>query len=304
MRHLLPFIAFFTILSLASCDKVETPVPPPTDLGPCPKCPEVDSSALNEETAKVLVEEFTGHTCAFCPRNTRKLLAMQEVNDDQIVVTSIHAGETFAATEPHYPEDFTTPYGDALHEDYQVVNFGYPSALVMRATYPGLNNTTVFVGHTGGWEDAINERLNKPATVALGIAATYQGDIRKFYIRVSARALSDLNGNHKLVLLCLEDSVIAPQKDQDSSFPDKRVADYAHRHVVRAQVNSGAGAYGETVVSDLLVAGEWIDRTYEFEVPENVVKPENCSFVAFITNGDTREVIQAEESHDVPTVLP
>jgi len=301
MKRLILLTIPLALLALSSCDVVEMPIPEPTvDLGPCPDCPEVDSTELNTATTKVLVEEFTGHKCAYCPRNTRKLLAMQEANGEQIIITSIHAGETFASTEPHYPEDFTTPYGDQLHDDYQIFNFGYPSALVLRATYPDFNNTTVFVGHTGGWENPINARLNAPAVMALGVAANYSAAQSKFFIRVSARALEDLTGNYKLVVVCIEDSVIAPQKDEDSDLPEKRIVDYAHRHMVRGQVNSEAGPYGEVVISGSLLQDEWIDRTYQFDVPEKVVDPARCSIVAFVTNADTKEVIQVEEAHVQP----
>ena len=59
-------ILIVTFLAFVSCDKVENPVIPK-------KCNlanihVVDSNTTTMDSRKVLVQDFTGHTCGNCPR--------------------------------------------------------------------------------------------------------------------------------------------------------------------------------------------------------------------------------------------
>ncbi len=284
------------ILLATACDIVDVPIEEPV-LVECPTCPFIDTNEINDSYRMVLVEEFTGHKCSFCPGNTLQLLALQKEHEESILIISIHAGTTFAKPEPpDYPTDFNTEYGTALHDFYQIATFAYPSALVNRAIIDG---EEVFPSHVK-WKDAINASLDQPATLALGVAADLTESDNKLAIRVSAKAIEPIIGEHRLVLLCLEDSVIAPQKDINSSEPDERVVDYAHRHVLRGKLNGG-NTFGQ-VFSSQIDVDQWAEATAIADLPSNVVNIENVTIVALIINASTQEIIQSAEVH--PHIIP
>ncbi|GAB4377892.1 MAG: hypothetical protein Kow0075_07140 [Salibacteraceae bacterium] len=289
MKKLLTYAVLIVSSAIAGCDIVEIPIVNPRAGVDCFDCPTVDSTSINRSSRKVLVEEFTGHKCTGCPAQTRKLLDLAETHKGEIIITSIHAGIFAEVDPPKYPTDFHTAYGNTLHDPRESSIRGYPSAMVNRIEYEGEN---IFLAHSE-WEKPINASVGLPAKVALGVAADYNADSNKLFIRVSATTLQDVGSAYRLVVLCIEDSVIAPQLDFGTL-----VNDYAHRHVVRAQINESAGVEGQNLIGVGGAAqGEWFDFTSSTVLPDNVVTPARCSVVAFLIEAETGEIAQCEEAH-------
>lgn len=80
-------IACVVILLLASCDLVENPIIPQGtyrhDLyGPDP------AFSQPEVVQNVLLEDFTGHTCGYCPVGNQTAATLLENNEDRIAVVA------------------------------------------------------------------------------------------------------------------------------------------------------------------------------------------------------------------------
>lgn len=295
------FLAFITITA-ASCDIVELPIEEPEAVTGCVKCPEIDTAELNVATRKVMVEEFTGHSCTGCPAQTDQLLNLQTAEAPEVIVVSYHAGGFAEVDLPDYPTDFRTEYGDAVHENIQNDILAYPSAMVNRETFADFGNTYIFLAHNE-WKDPIlNSVGDATSNIALGVAADYSTKDNKFYVRVSTKTLADITEEYRLVVLCIEDEVIAEQKDgrlSEDDYPHKINKEYSHRHVLRDQLRSSTGVSGEIIISatDGLEAEQWIDWSHEYTPADNIVNPENCLFVAYVLNAATGTVMQVEEAH-------
>jgi hypothetical protein len=300
----------FNILSLLfltliiGCDKVEMPLPKPDVLNVNDSItfPTVDSANLNRAFKKTYVEEFTGHKCTTCPANTKLLLAQLEANKDRMIVTAVHAGE-FAHVDEFggYPLDYTTPYGTELFQNYLDAAAAIPSAMINRRRFENFNNLLYFSNATTFWAAPIDfENTNTSADFALGIETDYIDSSEVFYIQVSAEALSDLSGSYRLLLLCIEDSLVSAQLDSEadeSIYPKKRVTDYIHRHVLRGKISPNQSIDGDPFINGNVSTGEWIDYKLNAEMPENVLNNENTSIVALIIDETTGEVVQSEETH-------
>lgn len=297
------YFLFFSLFLGVSCDKVDIPIDKPEVVNPIDTSelfPEIDTAEINDVTRKVLVEEFTGHKCPNCPLNTAKLLRLQERNDPEVIAIAYHHG-IFAKTDDEvFEADYTTEYGGELHDLFGIN--AYPTAIVNRATYEGLDPySNTFPTHTF-WKDPIDLMLadNEPI-IAIGIASEYLPDSNYYKIRVSTQALEDLDQEYRLTLLFIEDSVISPQIDNriDKAVdPDQTDLEYAHKHLFRAEVNAGAGINGEVLISDDgLAADEWVDWKFVYPVPEYIQDPLNCTFVALLVESASSEVIQVEEAH-------
>lgn len=294
MKSLQYFLIFTIVAAFLSCDKIDLPIAEPVFVPTDSSFafPIIDSNKINDSLRMILVEEFTGHKCAGCPTSTKKLLEQQMLNNNNIIVLSLHAGNFAELDPPSYPTDFNTEYGYNLDSIFKLQ--AYPSAMINRT-----NDGELFLSHLA-WTDPINTSLGQPATIALGLAADLTESNNKLAIRVSAKAIEPIIGNHRLVLVCVEDSVIAPQKDQNSSEPDERVVDYAHRHVLRGKLNGG-NTFGE-VFSSQIDVDQWAEATVVADLPSNVVNIEKVTIVALIINASTQEIIQSAEAH--PHIIP
>lgn len=91
--------------------------------------------STNPENAKVILEEFTGIYCTYCPEGHAIAEAIQDQNPDDVFIINIHAG-SFAAPLPGDP-DFRTPWGTALVQQSELI--GYPAGTVNRLFFQGLS---------------------------------------------------------------------------------------------------------------------------------------------------------------------
>lgn len=303
--HAQLILALIAGMAFASCDKVESPIDEPTIVivDSTTIYPEIDTATMNMTSQKVYVEEFTGVKCVGCPAQTELLLALVEDNKPEIITVAYHQGQYAELTDADgdYKSDFTTEYGDVIHDQIANKFVGFPSAMVNRKTFSDEGNQLVFLAHSE-WESPITKSLSNPQQgIALGVAVNYIVSKELFKIRVSINATSNLTEEHRLILLCIEDSIIAEQKGTAfSEYPHKINPAYVHRHMLRDQINSDAGPAGDVIVSgNGLIAGEWVDYTIDYSIPELIVSPEHCSVVAVVINTSSEEVIQVEEAHVV-----
>ncbi len=302
----------FTVLlfGVFACDKVDMPVEDPgptvtdtsgvdtTDTNGVVPFPTFDTTMLHTSSRKVLVEEFTGHSCTGCPAQTERLLELQNNNAPEVIVVAYHEG-TFAEVSEDYPTDFRTEYGGNYHDPQSNEIAGYPSAIINRKTFSEFANKKHFLAHNE-WAPPINASIGEAVIVALGVAADLYEDDNLIKVRVGIQALEDLTSSYRLLVLLTEDSVISQQKDSRATqLPKKIIQDYAHRHVLRDQINEVASVYGDLII-DLgsgLVSNEWIDWTTDYTIASNVVTPTKCYVVAILIDTQTSEVVQVEEVH-------
>jgi len=302
MKLNIALLSLLALLGASSCDIVDLPIEKPVvvviDTGVA--YPVIDTAALNTTVQRNLIEEYTGHKCTACPANTDTLLGLQKAHPEDLVVLAYHAGETFAKVDlPDYPTDMRTDFGEDTHDHFGIFNIGYPSLTINRATFPDFGDNTVFLSALN-WSDPILSVTSTTPEVAIGLGADYIDSLEQFYIRVSGQAISALTGDYQIMLVCVEDSVIAEQKDgrlKESEYPHKINTQYVHRHVVRGKLHASESIFGDGVITGGLAAGEWFNYTTTSVMPEKVENYDHVLVVAALMDKSTGEVIQAEEVH-------
>ena len=127
MKYLYCLITGLALFLITSCDHVENPYPQlvTTDLDTT-LYPGMWSDYVSNEwpvfsqntntNRNVLIEDFTGHKCVFCPAAADLAHQLHEANPSRVYIASIHAGPTGMGdfqtiTLPDYPTDFTNPQG-------------------------------------------------------------------------------------------------------------------------------------------------------------------------------------------------
>ena len=207
------------------------------------------------ENAKVILEEFTGIYCTYCPEGHAIAEAIQAQNPDDVFIINIHAG-SFASPLPGDP-DFRTPWGTALVQQSELI--GYPAGTVNRLFFQGLsqNGASGRAMNREHWESTTNQTLATNSYVNLGVESTLNASTGELEIHVEAYYTgSSPVGQNYLNVALLQNNTIGPQTGGGQGN------NYVHKHRL---VDLITGQFGEEITTTS--AGSFIDRTYNYSVP-------------------------------------
>lgn len=276
------FLLGFAGLLLGSCDYVKAPYT--TNTGGT-----IDTSgndSLVVKIRKVLLEDYTGHTCGNCPKAAKVAEEQKELLKEKLVVMSVHAGGFAVPEPPDYPADYRTPEGNELDQFFGISGVGNPNGMVNRIDFPTLGHVK---GHTD-WPGLIAAELAKPMQAWLSIVPQYNASTRKLDVTVKTEITEALSGDIKLAVFLLEDSVISDQKNYLAS--PSHITNYVHRHMMRKCFTGSA--FGELIAANPPASETTIDKSYSLTV-SSTYDEKHCYVLAFIYRAGTYEVIQAEE---------
>src|SRR5690554_1547522 len=101
------------------------------------------------QNKNVVLEEFTGIYCVYCPQGHAIAQSIKEANPERVTLINIHTGG-FAAPSGSDP-DYRIPYGSAIAAQSGLT--GYPAGQVNRHVFPnrGMTNGGTAMGR-GSWE--------------------------------------------------------------------------------------------------------------------------------------------------------
>ncbi|MCD4726235.1 MAG: Omp28 family outer membrane lipoprotein [Pirellulales bacterium] len=272
--NILTIILIFGVFQ--SCDKIDAPyLVKQQGNDPNPQ----------EETRKVLLEEFTGHTCINCPTASLVAHDLGSIYEDQLVLISVHAGNYAEPQTGDFTYDFRTPTGNELN-GYFGISY-YPIALVNRQEYSGSTILT-----SGNWEPAIEDILAQPADAVITLNKDFNEGTKELSLTINTEFLNDLSGTFNICAYIVEDSIIAPQKNNNTNIgPTPTILDYVHMHVLRGAVNS---TWGDAInEGSAITSGEVYENTCSTTLGNWVAK--NCHIVVFVINNESNEIIQVEE---------
>ncbi|MEI6487634.1 MAG: Omp28-related outer membrane protein [Bacteroidota bacterium] len=289
-------------LLFASCDYVSNPYPEKNaNISDTATCLSVTFPVVTSHIKKLLIEDYTGHTCPNCPRAARNIDTLENQHPgQQVIVLAIHAGSLAAPTPGFggsstndFIEDYRTTVGNTYDAFFKCSTSGLPSLLENRKDYNSVDLT-----HLKSYisiPSDVAPYLTEPSVVDLQIKLNYDTTNRKLCCAIRDSFLTTVTGNYKLVSLLAQDSLISFQDDIDHGL----VSNYIFNHVLRDAINP-TGAWGETLVTGGAVSGLTQIRHFAYTLPNSFNNitciPKNCKIVAFIYNTATWEIIQAEEA--------
>lgn len=299
---------FVGSLLFAACDQIENPIPkdatqsigggdvefiPETSLGLDDSTKILDFIANgnwteieapdNSAQKFIVLEEFTGHECIFCPAGTREIIRLDDIFGDQLIPVGIHAGG-FArprSSGSKYRTDFRV---DGEHGEDYLLEFNpgnaYPRGMVNRK---GRNSTG-----SSQWGIDINSIKDDTPIASLKLTNYFDESAEVLRVNLEIEWLQSSTEEFNLQLYLVEDHIIDWQKDGSNEL-----SDYDHRHVLRQVVN---GTFGKPL--EAATAGE-VEKI-EYILPVNTAwKRDDLESVAFIFNRDpsSYEVVQANAAY-------
>lgn len=287
------------LLSFSACDYVKDPYPEGNlNVSDTADCEQPTFAVVNNHIKKILIEDYTGHTCGNCPKAAKELHQIDSIYPGQIVGIAIHVG-SFAIPNPGYnnsPQtaflnDYRTDAGDIYDATFGASNFGLPQGVFNRKDYDAVNQT--HLKFYPNWKNYAASIFSEPSVVDLQIAVDYNVSNRKLCFAVKDSFLTAVTGNYNLAVALTQDSIISWQ---DNVGVNK--ADYVHRHVLR-DVITPSGAFGEVLVTTSASTGTKHIKRFGYTIPTNYnginCDVNQCHLVAYIYNTTTYEVIQVEE---------
>lgn len=235
-------------------------------------------------TKKVLLEEFTGSWCGYCPSGAEILQNL--MNSYSVIGVALHSSD-----------DMSIAHTSVLESFYP--SSGYPSGMVDRINFDGI------VGlNRGYWSYITDQQLQKSAICGLAINSEISGDSVNIQIR-SAFDTTMTMENYNLNVYIIEDDVQGEgygydqrnyyNDDAESSFYQlgDPIINYKHNQTLRKVLTN---TYGIPFTSSSSPGTEFIDNFKEDITNFNKNK---LSVVAFITyNGaaaTNHEVLNAQK---------
>ncbi len=296
---LLAITCFYT-----ACDYIQDPYPEVNaNLSDTATCPAPQFPVLTTHIKKILIEDFTGHTCGNCPKAAKELHEIDSIYPGQIIGLGIHVGG-YALPAPGYNgsdqtaflDDYRTATGDLYDAAFGASDFGLPQGMFNRRDYDAVNKT--HLKFYPNWKTYAAGIASEPSVVDIQIAADYDNTTRKLCVAVKDSVLTTVNGTFKLTVLLTQDSIISWQDYIGVNKPD-----YVHRHVLRDAITP-SGAWGESLSTGTLNAGTKAIKRFAYIIPTDykgvTCNINQCHIVAFIYNTTTYEIIQAEEIKVIP----
>lgn len=240
---------------------------------------------------KVLIEDYTGIYCTYCPYAHATLSTVGKAHPDEAYMVGIHAGSYAAATGDD--PDFCTDEGTSLSSYYGIST--YPSGMVNRHIFSGSSLITYYYD----WIKDSKEILATDAPLNLSMNTTYDGDtgtlsvtIEGYYTAQGQESLQCLN------VLWTQGNIVGLQSGSSQG------TEYVHDHVLRGYISP---LWGDTL--DTPQCGDYFTKTYTYTLPEIVgniaVVPEDIEVIAFVAAGKSEvlQVVGAKPTyinHDVP----
>ena len=221
------------------------------------------------ENKKVILEEFTGISCGFCPDGHLIASQIHDNNPGNVAIIAIHAG-SFAT--PQGPgTDFNTTFGTTI-DSYWGIS-GYPSGTVNRQSVLGRS----------AWAGAASQILTEPSPVNLGIQANVDStntlivDVEVYYTG------SQTVTTNKLNIAVVQNNVEGPQSGSSGNpsavLPN---GNYNHQHMLRYLMT---GNWGEQITN--ISPGMLYSNQYVWTMPADIsgvaLDPTNIGVIAFVS---------------------
>ena len=242
----------------------------------------------------VLLEEFTGMRCGYCPEGHKIAYRMKEKWGERVSVVAIHCG--YFALAGRYEPDFMVADGEILGDFLGGTYSSFPSGAINRRDWQ--NNGSYPMGRFF-WEDYSKEVMNETAPVNLWAKAEIDAKTQNMQIRVEGYFTENVTEEKpRLNVMLTQNNVLGLQ------YGGGMGEDYPHQHMLRDAVTDAMGEELEQYNK-----GDYFVKEYVYPLPKSfkevAVDIGELELVVFVTRGkgDVLNVISLKPDY-VGELLP
>lgn len=277
MKTLIYLQALSVLIFLSSCDKIKTPI---------------QSTQVQGDTTKyirkVLIEDYTGHTCGNCPPAAVEAENLSKAYPGKVVVIAVHAG-FFAKVKANYPASYTTTAGNDWDGStgFNISGgAGNPNGMINRKSYDGNQ-----IQKETKWSSSVQQAVNEPYILGLTVTPVYDPTTRNLSATVKSTFKTAYQNDVMLSVVFTEDSIVGAQTDYTKS-PSDLIPDYLFMHMLRGDLN---GSWGQLLKAAPVTAGSSASITTNQKPLNTLFVDKQVSIVAFAYDAQTKEVLQVEK---------
>ena len=229
------------------------------------------------ENKNVLLEEFTGISCGYCPDGHLIASQIHDANPNDVAIINIHAG---GFANPQGPgTDFRTTEGTAIDAYWGVS--GYPSGTVNRvggdmgrSQWSGAATTVL------GQSSPVNVAAQASVDMATNVLTV---DVEVYYPFATAPQTVSSN---QINVAVVQNNIEGPQSGM-SGNPSNVLpnGNYNHQHMLRYMMT---GTWGEQIAN--ITQGAFFSQTYTWTMPADIngvaLDATNLGIIAFVTENN------------------
>ena len=264
------------------------------------------------ENKNVVLEEFTGIYCGFCPDGHVIGQGLHDANPNDVFLINVHSGGYATPSSPSDP-DFRCPYGDALDAASGLA--GYPAGTVNRSTFNGISpqgspGTTAL--SRGDWGAAANIIMAEPSYVNVAAQASYDMSTGILTVNTETYYTATTTNTNVLHVAVVENNVPGPQSGAQNYNPGAIISGpwsptYNHQHMFRHLMDGANG-----LEFNVTTAGTFVPNTHTWTMPANLsasgmstngywpdLDPTNMDVVVYITEGVGQPITTGSQSNVV-----
>ena len=247
--------------------------------------------STSPENKNVILEEFTGISCVWCPAGHLIGQQMHDQNPNDVFLINIHTGGFASPQGPG--TDFRTIFGDAIANQSNLS--GYPAGTVNRHLFSMTQNGGTAMSRSD-WTAAGNQILGQSSPVNVGVQSnvdmgtnTLTVDVEVYYTG------SQTVSSNKLNVAIVQNNIEGPQTGGASNNPGSMLpnGNYNHQHMLRHMLT---GQWGDPITN--ISAGDFYSNSYTWNIPADIngvaVDPTNIAVIAFVAEGN-QEILSGTE---------
>lgn len=208
----------------------------------------------------VLIEEFTGEWCGWCPLGMMELESLINQYGDTLIVIAVHTDDPMES-----------PSASGMIAAWMS---SAPSAIINR-DFDTILDSQIF--GTDKWDEVIARQIKTPAPCNVQLSYSYNETSREIDAVVTATFITDYIGDGRLNLFIFEDSVIGVSQSNylsgESDFintpfyslPD-HIDSFCHQHVLREMVGESYGI--DSIIPDTVYSGQQFQHNFHYTIPD------------------------------------
>lgn len=232
------------------------------------------------EKRNVLIEEFTGVNCGYCPDGHYIANLICDYFYGHAWAINIHAGGYATGS------GYTTTFGDGIHELFSNQIQGYPCGVVNRGSVQSRTD----------WASTADNIRNEDSPVNIAARGTLNVETRELSVHIEAynTGSTDLSA-YLLNVAVLQNNILGQQSNYGPYNTDYVEGNqYRHMHMLRDLL---MGQWGVEISS---AQNAFFDTTFVYTIPESISglaipDVKDIELVAYLTAPTHKNVITAAE---------
>jgi hypothetical protein len=209
----------------------------------------------------LLIEDYTGAWCGWCPRVAYKIDDLWKITEKRISIVAIHNQDAFSFEKEK-----------EMRDKYWESGYGFP---------------TVMINRNKKWNEQYKVITDQIAISSpLGLALESSLKDRKLSLKIKVGFGYDFS-SLKLVVYLTENGLIANQANyaELGYGTANPLQDFVHDNVLRVSLSD---VFGDVIDSSISKNGEFYEKSYNYLIPNAYSLDSNI--VAFVVDGSDRAV--------------